>query len=135
MRFVSGKRFVLVLAVTLAAAIVTGVAASATKTVVPKQLTGVWCRGCGFGGEGMLVGPGGKVRFGGIVPRGYHATFSRVTAHRLSISGIRPCSGTGRYRWAITNRPVEQGDDRLKFTKIHDACKPRVQFFAASWTR
>ena len=130
MRFVSGKRFVLVLALTLAAAIVTGVASSATTTAVPKQLTGKWEL---QNGVVMVVGPWGKVNISKaeINKAGwYHAKFSRVTAHkhhgRLSISGPRSCSGTGTYSWKIWNEGGLGRGYQLAFTKIHDACKLRV---------
>src|SRR5215831_294297 len=118
------RRAALVLALLVLAAIVTGVAASATKTAVPKQLTGAWLHRGGMGvGKSMIVGPGGKVRFGrgGVA---YHAKLSRVTAHRLRISGVVSCSGTGTYRWQVAKR-------QLKVTKIHDACEMRVGLLAS----
>ena len=135
---VSRKRFVLVLALTLAAAIVTGVAQSAATTAVPKLLTGKW-EGPPHGPEQMVIGPRGKVEI--RAGRWYHARFSRVTAHkhggvervgRLSISGIRSCSGTGTYRWTITSPGSLSGGHPhfLKFTEIHDPCKPRVNLLA-----
>ena len=122
------RRAALVLALLVFAAIVTGVAASATTTVVPKQLTGMWIRGGGMR-EGMFVSPGGKVRIGEFVA--YHAELSRVTAHRLRISGVVSCSGTGTYRWQIAH-------NQLKVTKIHDACDMRVGLLAGdrpNWRR
>ena len=132
MRFVSGKRFVLVLALTLAAAIVTGVAESAANTVVPEQLTGRWA--LPFSGTVMVVGPRGKVNI--HHERWYHAKFLRVTEHglapygRLSISGgPRSCSGTGTYSWAMWNG-LSRGPF-LHFTTIHDPCKPRVNLLGS----
>jgi hypothetical protein len=95
-----------------------------------EQLTGRWQRG---DGALMFLGPRGKVKFG---PGGwshkagwYHAKFSHITAHkqhgRLSISGPQSCSGTGTYRWTITPTHGLDGTG-LHFTKIHDACKHRV---------
>jgi len=127
MRFVSGKRFVLILALTLAAAIVTGVAESAPTTAVPEKMTGRWERGDGVV---MVVGPHGKVNISkAMINKAgwYHAKFSHVTAHRLSISGPRSCSGTGTYRWGIIHRTnTLQGGYVFKLTKIHDACRLRV---------
>jgi len=56
---------------------------------------------------------------------GGSARFSRVTADRLSISGVRSCSGTGRYRWTLKKGMGEI----LTFSKIHDACHRRVGLF------
>ena len=76
----------------------------------------------------------GEIRAG----RWYRARFSRVTAHkhggvewvgRLSISGIRSCSGTGTYRWKIWNEGSFGRGYQLAFTKIHDACKLRVNLW------
>jgi hypothetical protein len=123
------RRTALLLAPLVLAAIVTGVAASAAKTVIPKQLTGSWQQ------ENkvltMVVSRRGKVK---IYDFGvYHARFSRVTAHRLSISGL--CSGTATYRWTITKGVPGLGRAqlKLKLKKIHDACKSRVEQFAGTW--
>jgi hypothetical protein len=121
------RRAALVLALLMVAAIVTGVAESATMTAIPKQLTGKWSR-LNWGPEVMVVGPRGKVNVNdGLLS--FHAKFSRVTAHRLSISGIPSCFGTGTYRWTIG--PDTLGRPRLSLTKIHDACKARVGLFVA----
>ena len=122
----------LVLPLLVLAAIVTGVAASAANTVIPKQLTGRWESG---NATVMVVGPRGKVNISKamINKRGwYHAKFSRVTAHRLSISGPRSCSGTGTYRWGFHTGLGAW----LFFTKIHDACKQRVNLLTSDdhWT-
>lgn len=120
------RRAVLVPALLVLAAIVTGVAASATKTAIPKQLTGKWERGDGVV---MVVGPRGKVNFSkAMINKAgwYHTEFSHVTAHRLSISGPRSCSGTGTYRWGIALRRFFGGGPRINFKTIHDACKLRV---------
>jgi hypothetical protein len=132
------RRAALVLALLVLAAIVTGVAASAATTVIPKQLTGSWGRGAD---PEMAVSPRGKVE---IYDFGvYHARFSRVTKHRLSISvetlpgGPLPasCSGTGTYRWTIANHGdvLHEPGHQLKLTKIHDACERRVGQFAGIW--
>ena len=125
-----------VLALLVLAAIVTGVAASATTTAVPRLLTGKWNRGDGF--VVMVVGPRGKVNVSkGAFAAGdnagwYHLKFSHITEHRfaplgrLTISGIRSCSGTGTYRWTVKGGFVI----RLTFKVIHDACKQRVTLFA-----
>jgi hypothetical protein len=126
------------LAVLVLAAIVTGVAESAAKTAMPKDLIGRWKRG---NGVVMVVGPRGKVNISKaeINKAGwYHTRFSRVTAHKhhgrlsfsLSISGPRSCSGTGTYRW--TNLFAPLGGPALNLKKIHDACKLRVGLFEAS---
>src|SRR5215831_2150705 len=94
------RRTALVLALLVLAGICTGVAASATKTAVPKQLTGWWKRPAA--GVAIHVNPGGKVEINFLDgTRPFHPEFSRVTTHRLSISGIRSCSGTGTYRWKV----------------------------------
>ena len=130
--FPSGSRAALVLALLVLAAIVTGVAASATNTVIPKQLTGRWESG---NATVMVVGPRGKVNISkAMINKAgwYHAKFSRVTAQRLSISGPRSCSGTGTYRWGFH---ISLGS-WLFFTKIHDACKQRVNLLTSDdhWT-
>jgi len=118
--FPSGSRATLVLALLLFATIVTGVAASATKTVVPNQLTGRW--------GGMVVGRRGKVN----IHRGrwYHLKISHVTTHSgwgwLSISGMPSCSGTATYGWAIRPHGFA-GGEWLNFKKVQDACKQRDQ--------
>ena len=123
------RRAVLLLALLVLAAIVTGVASSASKTVIPKQLTGSWGRGAD---PEMLISPRGKVTILEIAV--YHARFSRVTARRLSISGYS-CSGTGTYGWTILNHGDVIGEPghELKLKKIHDACKDRVRQFAGKW--
>jgi hypothetical protein len=69
----------------------------------------------------MVVKPRGKV----WIEDGGTANLSRVTAHGLSIRGVRSCSGTGRYRWTIT---VGLGET-LTIRRIHDACRRRVGLF------
>jgi len=71
----------------------------------------------------MVVSPGGKVEINDIGL--YHARFSRITTHRLSISGVS-CSGPGTYRWKVASQ-------LLKLKKIHDACKGRVGQLAGTW--
>jgi hypothetical protein len=129
------------------AAIVTGVAESATTTVIPKQLSGDWGRGGETYGR-MVVSPQGRVRIDQVCSAsssatclGYHghATFSRITAHRLTISyvpgltisDVPSCNKTGTYRWKFTN--ILGASDHLKLKKIHDACQPRVHLFAGIW--
>jgi hypothetical protein len=145
-----GKRFVLAaisLAVILAAcggssqsrtAKTLIASTSATETAIPKQLTGDWSQNQ-F--RGISVSPRGEVEISDF--RVYHARFSRVTKHRLSISGgtlpgppLRAsCSGTGTYRWTILNHGDVTGEagHELKLTKIHDTCKRRVGQFAGIW--
>ena len=122
------RRAALVLALLVLAAIVTGVAASAKKTVVPKQMTGHWRRN----GWSMHVWSWGEVPLWLQGREVYDAEISRVTAHRLTIGGPRydgGCPGTtGRYRWKVASH-------QLKLTKIHDACKARVNEFAGVWLR
>jgi hypothetical protein len=123
------RRSVLLLALLVVAAIVTGVAASATNTLVPKQLIGRWSRP-GTIGRAFSVSPRGNVA---IYPFGTrHARFSHVTAHRLTISGgnngVGSCPRPGTYRWTIAYH-------QLKLTKIHDACKPRVSLFSGRWSK
>jgi hypothetical protein len=132
----------LVLALFVLAAIVTGVAESATKTAIPKQLTGDWRRN---DGKGLVVGSRGKVKVisdpGNLAEAAVYvnAKFLHVTAHRLSISGLPSCSGTGTYRWTIRIGHLPGSLNRgyiLRLTKIHDACKARVGRFAADiWWR
>ena len=130
----------LVLALLVVAVIVTGVAESATNTV-NKQLTGKWEIVNGGPQGVMVVGPRGEVNFNKAADTSkagwYHTTFSHVTAHRLSISGIPSCSGTGRYRWTVRLSATLGGaDDTLRLRKIHDACEARVGLFAAGvWWR
>ena len=143
MRLVSGKRFVLA-AISLAFILTAcGSGAplgfvSAAKTVIPKQLTGSWGRGAD---PEMVVSPRGRVE---IYDFGvYHARFSRVTKHRLSISVETlpgpplpaSCSGTGTYRWTTLNLGDVIGEPghELTLTKIHDACKDRVGQLAGIW--
>jgi hypothetical protein len=123
----------LVLALLVLGAIVTGVAAPATTTVIPKQLSGRWGRE--HQTMLMVVSPRGKVD----IVDAYHATFSRVTAHRLTISYVPgltvsdepSCDRTGTYRWKFTN--IQGASDHLKLTKIHDGCKSRVHLFTGLW--
>jgi hypothetical protein len=134
------RRAALVLALLVLAATVTGVAASVTTTAVPKQLTGNW-EGPYWPSQ-MVIGPRGKVEIG--AGRGYHGKFSHVTAHkkhgrdewvgRLTISGIPSCSGTGTYRWTITNQGSLSGGHTyvLKFTEIHDPCQLRVNLLTGN---
>jgi len=134
------RRAALVPALLVLAAIVTGVAASATETLIPKQLTGTWSRLGPPGEDRITVSPRGKITF---PLRTDHARFSHVTAHRLSISGPGsivdpgPCSRTGTYRWTIAKIPygdVYKPGHQLTLTKIHDACKDRVRHFAGRWS-
>jgi hypothetical protein len=129
------RRAGLVLALLLLPATVTGVAASATKTVIPKQLTGRWERDNGR----VIVVAGGKVVVKvDAFTNGAQARFSHVKAHRLSISGLWSCSGAGTYRWTITQGVLPGSLSHgyvLRLTKIHDACKARVRLFAHSWGR
>lgn len=124
------RRATLVLALLVLAAIVTGVAASATKTAIPKQLIGKWERESGVV---MVVGPRGEVKFSKAADTTtagwYHAKFSHVRAHRLSVSGAS-CSGTGTYRWAIATQQGLVSWTRISFKKIHDACKRRVNLLS-----
>jgi len=125
------RRAALLLALLVLAAIVTGVAASATTTVIRTRLTGSWGRQ--NNPWWMIVSTRGKVKI--TADAVYHAKFSRVTAHRLTVTGIPSCSGTGTYRWAIT-KDLFSGGDLLKLKKIHDACKPRVNLLTdGSWGR
>jgi hypothetical protein len=122
----------LVLAPLVLAAIVTGVAASATNTAIPKRLIGRWESG---NGTVMVVGPRGKVNISkAMINKAgwYHTKFSRVTGHRVSISGPRSCSGTGTYAWGFHTGFGAW----LFFTKIHDACKQRVNLLTSDdhWT-
>jgi hypothetical protein len=97
----------------------------APPPAMPKQLTGRWGRGNKT--VLMIVSPGGKVDFDAQ----WNAEFSHVTAHRLSISGLPTCSGTGVYRWWIVNHPG--ASDQLTLKKIHDPCSVRVGAFAGVW--
>src|SRR5215472_16104794 len=92
------RRAAVLLALLVLAAIVTGVAASATTTAVPKQLTRTWRRN----GVVMTTHSNGKGGYADGLAMG-DLDFSRVTAHRLVI-GAGPCSGTGTYRWKVANR-------------------------------
>jgi hypothetical protein len=137
------RRVALVLALLMLTAMITGVvAASGTKPTIPERLTGKWDR-FNWGGGMMVVGRRGKVNVtnGGNTPHRYHAKFSQVKrsslpryvrVHRLIISGPRSCSGTGTYGWTIyQGRPMTNMQGwRLRLTKIHDACKARVNLFA-----
>jgi hypothetical protein len=128
------RRAALVLALLVLVAIVSGVAESATTTVIPKQMTGKWDRINSDGGV-MVIGRRGKVnvtKHWSSNPRWYQAKFN-VTAQGLTISGPRSCSGTGRYLWTIYQGVVGNIDGwYLSLTKIHDACKARVYLFAHS---
>jgi hypothetical protein len=124
------RRPALLLALLVLAAIVTGVGASAATTAPPTSLTGSWARP-NWGDDLLFVRPRGKVE---IRDNGWHhARFWRVSAHRLRISGIRPCSGTGTYSWTITKfEKGLSGGYQLKFKVIHDACKLRVSLLAVN---
>ena len=145
------RRIALVLALFVLAAIVTGVAESATKTAIPKQLARRWW-GPSDGGPiemRMDVGPRGRVEIDQLcspdappacTPYYHHAEFSHVTAHRLTISGIPSCSGTGRYRWKTTLREfggLGGHENTLRLTRIHDARKARIGLFVftVDWIR
>ena len=125
------RRAGLGLALLVLAAMVTGVAASATTTVMPKQMTHRWYRG---DGEHMVVGRWGNVKISkAMINKAgwFHTKFSHVTAHRLSISGPRACSrtGSGTYRWGISYKHDALGSGygyTFVLKKIHDACKLRV---------
>jgi len=123
------RRAALLLALLVLAATVTGVAASATNTVIPKQLTGDWSKDQYLG---ISVSPRGTVEWNDF--RVYHARFSHVTTHRLSISGDS-CSAAGTYRWTILNHGDVIGEPgrELKLKKMRDACKARVHLFAGRW--
>ena len=133
------RRAALLLALIVLAATVTGVAASSTKTAVPKQLTGKWKSI--NNGTLMVVGPRGKVNFSktAVGKDGwYHARFSHVTAHFrngwLSISGMPSCSRTGTYGWTIFFSLTQSGP-HLNFKEIHDACKQRVDLLTRNTWR
>jgi hypothetical protein len=114
------RRAGLVLALLVLAAIVTGVAASATKTAIPKQLTGKWRRDSWV----MTIQSNGR----GGISNGWDAgdlEVSRVTAHRLTLFLAAPCTGTGTYRWRVASR-------QLKLTKIHGGC---VAWIPGTWRR
>jgi hypothetical protein len=119
-----------VLALLVLAPIVTGVAASATKTAIPRHMIGSWWRP-NWGGDLLFVRPRGKVL---IRDSGWHhARFKRVAHFRLRVSGIRPCPGTGTYSWTMRSTD----DDMLighvlKLRVIHDACKLRVNLLAVN---
>jgi hypothetical protein len=125
------RRAALVLALLVLAAIVTAVAASATSTAVPRQLTGSWSTQDGF--ARMFVSPRGKVKVYDLATNYYR--FSHITADKLSISGTLACSGTGRYRWKITNGRLEGNKPFyvLRIKKIHDACQDRGVFTRNMW--
>jgi hypothetical protein len=126
------RRAALVLALLVLAAIVTGVAASATTTAIPKQLTGRWERN----DRSMRVYSFGEVPVWSSEGRelGNDTWFSRVTAHRLTIRG-GICSGTGTYRWTTIKSLAALGGAQLKLKKIHDACEARVNLFVGTWWR
>jgi hypothetical protein len=116
------RRATLALVLLVLAATVTAVATSATKTALPKKLTGRW-RGGGMGVL-MVVSPKGNVTVIDFV-----AKFSHVTKHRLTVSGVPLCSGEkGTYHWKVAS-------GRLKLTKIHDPCKQEIGLFAGTWSR
>jgi len=143
------RRATPVLALLLLAATVTGVAESATKTANPKLLTGRWNQWDHGKSTVMVVSRPGRVEIDQSCSASLttpatctsyddHAEFSHVTAHRLRISGIPSCSGTGRYRWTITLARTWVGsrDYAFRLTKIHDPCKARVNLFAHNdWWR
>jgi hypothetical protein len=94
----------------------------------------------------MVVSPRGRVEIrqnygvpGRCCSGVYVTKFSRVTAHRLTISyvpgltvyRVPPCDRTGTYRWKFMN--IQGASDHLKLEKIHDACKRRVDLFAGTW--
>jgi len=130
------RRAALVLALLMLAAIVTGVAASATTTAIPEKLTGRWERNHGMR---MVVSPRGAVEIDPVFSLDVHAELSHVTAHRLSISGgLRWCSGPGRYRWTITQGELPDSLSHgyvLRLSKIHDACGARAGRFTGTWER
>ena len=135
------RRGALFLALLMLAAIVTGVAASATKTAIPKQLTGKWAQYNWGSARVMVVGPRGKVNVK-VGTNTHFLTFSHVnvTANkhhgRLTISGPRSCSGTGTYGWTILKPGGALSNHAgwgLRLTKIHDACKERVKLFPYDW--
>ena len=126
------RRAALVLALLVLAASVSGVAGSATKTVVPGQLTGRWA--LPFSRTVMVVGPRGKVNI--HHERWYHAKFLRVTEYGLAplgwltiSGGPRSCSGTGKYSWKTWDGLT--GRFFLHFRTIHDPCKPRVDLLGS----
>ena len=114
--------------------------AAPSSNLLPKQLTGGWSRLGKPGVDSISVGPRGKVTWPLAT---VHARFSRVTAHRLSISSPAsitdpgPCSRTGTYRWTIAKIPygdIYEPGHQLTLTKIHDACKDRVRQYAGHWS-
>jgi hypothetical protein len=115
--------------------------AAPSSVLLPKQLTGGWSRVGPPGSRSISVGPQGKVT---IYPFGTdYSRFSRVTKHRLSISGPASitgpgaCSGTGTYRWTTAKLPygdIYKPGHQLTLTKIHDTCKDRVRDFAGRWS-
>ena len=127
------RRATPVLALLVLAVIVTGVAGSATTTVVPKQLTGRWALPFS-NGTVMVVGRRGKVTI--HHERRYHLKFLRVTEYGLAplgwltiSGGPRSCSGTGTYGWKTW---YGLGDGPfLHFKTIHDPCKPRVNLLGS----
>jgi len=118
-----------VLVLLVLAATVTGVAESAAKTLPPTPLTGRWARPWGRPAVRQTRGKV-EVRANGW----YFARIKRGAAHQLRIGGIRSCSGTGTYRWGITDHGYEGLSSRygyeLAFKKIHDSCKLRVDLLA-----
>ena len=129
------RRAALLLALLVLAAIVTGVAASASNTVLPRPLQGRWERN---GWAMRIYSRGLVVIWGGQVDEG-DAEFSPLTAHRLTTGDATflssSCSATtGTYRWTITHRPPVS-EAQLKLKKIHEACKPRGNLFAGVWSR
>src|SRR5215471_3415151 len=69
------RRAALVLALLVLAAIVTGVAASATTTAIPEKLTGKWERNHGMR---MVVSPRGAVEIDPVFAMDVHAELSHV---------------------------------------------------------
>ena len=129
------RRAALLLALLVLAASVTGVAAPAAKTVVPKQLQGNWKRN----GWAIHVYSSGYAEVFVRSVDGGPALFSRVTAHRLTIGDLTvmssSCSGpTGTYRWTIAQRPPLR-KAQLKLKKIHDVCKLRGNLFTGTWSK
>jgi hypothetical protein len=136
---VTRRRAGLVLAVLVLAAVVTGCATSAAKTVTSaakiltpeQQLARNW-----FGQDGMVsiyVNRQGTVTIHELATG--HAKFSHITAHRLTISGMCPAK-TGTYSYKFVNQHLE-GKRRpfhdLVITEIHDPCASEGRMFATTW--
>jgi hypothetical protein len=113
---------------------------SATTTAFPKQLTGKWVNTNEGPARVMVIGRRGKVN-NRLGARRYYMTFSQVNVTdkrhgRLTMSGPRSCSGTGRYGWTILKPGPALSTHSgwgLRLTKIHDACKARVDLFRFYW--